>query len=111
MSDTHFIEYVLAPFVAASLISDDFECDLVCAIEIMRASSEFGDLFHADMLVPSPVSSPVKKVTQEIKPKPLSKPIISKPSSAAPHTKPQKHDPQAKILEPESATSLRSAAT
>ncbi|KAJ7266185.1 hypothetical protein C8J57DRAFT_1229581 [Mycena rebaudengoi] len=59
-------------------LSDDLECDLVCA---MRASSEFGDPFHADMLVPIPVPSPVKKLVQKIEPKPLSKPAISKPSS------------------------------
>ncbi|KAJ6541384.1 hypothetical protein B0H19DRAFT_315291 [Mycena capillaripes] len=103
MSDPQFIEYVLAPFVAASLISDDFECDLDCAIEIMRASSEFGDLFHADTLVSSPAPSPVEKVA----PKPLSKPVISKPLSVAPHAKPQKHGPQvAKNIEPESPKSV-----
>ncbi|KAJ6529818.1 hypothetical protein B0H19DRAFT_1193307 [Mycena capillaripes] len=103
MSDPQFIEYVLAPFVAASLISDDFKCDLDCAIEIMRASSEFGDLFHADTLVSSPAPSPVEKVA----PKPLSKPVISKPLSVAPHAKPQKHGPQvAKNIEPESPKSV-----
>ncbi|KAF7371885.1 hypothetical protein MVEN_00045800 [Mycena venus] len=98
MSDVQFLEYILAPFVAVSLIWDNFECDLVCAIEIMRASSEFGDLFHSDMLVPSPVPSPVKKIEP--------KPMISKPSSDVPPVEPPKQGPQAKNLESKSSTSV-----
>ncbi|KAF7334035.1 hypothetical protein MVEN_02309000 [Mycena venus] len=108
MSDVQFLEYILAPFVAASLISDDFECDLLCAIEIMRASSEFGDLFHSDMLVPSPVPSPVKNAVKKIEPKPM----ISKPSSQdALPVEPPKQGPQAKNLESKSSTSVPHANT
>ncbi|KAJ7930263.1 hypothetical protein B0H13DRAFT_1858893 [Mycena leptocephala] len=60
-----FIDYILSPFIAASLISEDFEIDLDSAMENMHDSSEFGDFFHSET---SPVAS-----------KPRSKPALSTP--------------------------------
>ncbi|KAJ6494475.1 hypothetical protein C8R45DRAFT_177228 [Mycena sanguinolenta] len=64
-SQDQFTHYVLAPFVAASLISKDLNLDFNAALKVMQESSDYGDLFNplplpATYPSPSPPHSPLQ---------------------------------------------------
>ncbi|KAJ7131575.1 hypothetical protein C8R43DRAFT_957070 [Mycena crocata] len=52
ISPEKFVDYILAPHVAVSLISEDFEVSFHRAFDILKASCDFGDLFND---IPPPI--------------------------------------------------------
>ncbi|KAJ7482113.1 hypothetical protein B0H11DRAFT_2193450 [Mycena galericulata] len=48
ISPSDFIDYVLVPHAATVLIADDLEIDFEAALEVLSASSDFGDLSNPD---------------------------------------------------------------
>ncbi|KAJ7465387.1 hypothetical protein B0H11DRAFT_2197791 [Mycena galericulata] len=48
ISPSDFIDYILVPHAATVLIADDLEIDFEAALEVLSASSDFGDLSNLD---------------------------------------------------------------
>lgn len=44
ISPSDFVDHILVPHAAAVLIADDLEIDFAAALDVLSASSDFGDL-------------------------------------------------------------------